>query len=567
MQRSTFKLSVLASSILAVTTLGGCSFFDSDSKAKTEYKEAPLDEIVFDETLLKVNGSIEDAADPTKAMSILASNVTFKGDDAESIDQDSVEIINGNAITFTANKKDFAVNVLISDVEGYVDTGIQVSSEGQGAATFTIKMVSKANPPAGTKVEEKEFTDAVEGGVAQQEIKVTASVDNSDGASGETSEVRIPAETVMKDANGDVVDGSVTVTVAHHSATEEESTQAFPGGFAVAADTQLLDGSADGEGQGEESQEVAMVTAGFVSVKIEDENGNEVREFDTPIDITMQVAVGTEHASGPKQGDKIALNDTIPVWSYEEDKGTWTYEGEGDVVSQTADGKFWNVTYPVTHLSYWNLDWYNRGSGLCNETTVEVISDSSRYTAGPVTLEISNGTTSRSRTITDGIIDPLRRLQNDTNIDIKAYIDGNLVGSVDGKAINAENCGENIEVEITPPPQIEVSVSAKSVCDTDGSIINDSLNIATWNYSTSWSQGVTPYTIGLSEGSSLTTYLSKQGLPSTVTNVSGTQYSSSWNTETISSVSSTANSIEFTITQKCETVEVTGATGGSSGDQ
>jgi len=557
MQRSTFKLSVLASSILAVTTLGGCSFLDSDSKG--DYQEQPVEEIVIDNTVLNVSGSVLDAKTGAGIV-VSADNINFTGDNAGDIDETTVAFLGDGQLSFVASKQDFTANILVS-IDGYVDSGITVDTEGSDEANFTIKMVAIGDAPAGTVVEQEDVSASVTSGSVTQEIKVEASVADGSEADGETTEIVIPAGVEMQDEEGNAVDGNITITVAHHSATEAESTDAFPGGFAVVADTSVLDGATS-------EDDVAMVTAGFVSVKIENESGEQVREFSQPIEITMQVKEGTVHASGDKEGDPIAVGDVVPVWSYEEDKGTWVYEGEGDVTDVDGTDGFLDVTYEASHLSYWNLDWFRRGEQVCNSSTININADGSLLTDQRISMRASLVGSSGylySGTIYGDGFATMRRVPMDQDIKFTASIDGEVIGETT-TSISAATCGSDIEIDATGyeavlPAYYPVTATAKSVCDTDGSTISD--NVALPVYMNGWY--TMPATVDVKEENSVRAYARTSDLPASST-IDGTPYANIYSYKDIT-VAEGTNSIEFTITQECETVEVTGATGGSSGDQ
>jgi hypothetical protein len=235
------------------------------------------------------------------------------------------------------------LNILLKSND-YLSTSQPVRVTKAGMNTFSAVMTNANSTPEGvvSNQEDGGTTDA-SGGMTDSTV-VSSGEDEESG--GEAS-IAIAQGTKLKDADGNVLSGNVETRVTYFNPLNEQSLSAFPGGFSVETD-------ADGEGN--------FVTAGFVAIDMT-VNGTEVEQFDGDVNINIKVPQGTIN---PNTGQPVQPGEKIPVYSYDEDAGTWQYEGEVTVPEQDALGKS-NGTYSVsinkvTHLSYWNLDWFEGNS-------------------------------------------------------------------------------------------------------------------------------------------------------------------------------------------------------------
>jgi len=229
---------------------------------------------------------------------------------------------------------------LIAEAEGYLTTSINVTLDSTGGHPYTLFMVEKANPPNGVMFKENNSGSADNQGRVNSDIQVETDPDQVGGAS---ADVVIPQGTIITDENGAPLTGNLKVEIGYFSNLSDEALRSFPGGFSVRI-------ASNEEGSPEEA---AFITAGFLSLEVTDENGREAENFSTPITITMEVPPETNN---PETGQPIKAGDQIKIWSYDSETGEWTYEGIGTVAGPKANGNF-EVTWQVTHLSYWNLDW------------------------------------------------------------------------------------------------------------------------------------------------------------------------------------------------------------------
>ena len=80
-------------------------------------------------------------------------------------------------------------------------------------------------------------------------------------------------------------------------------------------------------------------------------------DFDTPVSLSIDLP----KTSRKRDGTLFAAGDTYPVWSFDETTGKWKFETEGAVAEKSpVDPAFFKVSFQSTHLSYWNLDFYEQ---------------------------------------------------------------------------------------------------------------------------------------------------------------------------------------------------------------
>ena len=210
---------------------------------------------------------------------------------------------------------------------------------------FVIQLVEYANPAAGTGV--VLTTRNITNGTATSELVLTTAT-NADMA--EKSNITIPAGTSFLDASGQIINANqIEARVVHYGASNTESTSAFPGGFyadnAIGDNGQAVNGG------------VVFVTGGFLAIDLFAGN-KEVKGFTKPVVVEMEVS---NTLINPNTGSAVKENETIPLWSLNEETGQWKHEGTSTFL-KNAEGKL-VAKMAVNHLSYWNFDWYY---GTCN---------------------------------------------------------------------------------------------------------------------------------------------------------------------------------------------------------
>jgi hypothetical protein len=205
-------------------------------------------------------------------------------------------------------------------------------------------------------------------------------------------------------------EASSTAAANANDATPEQQTRTtsaldfFPGGLDLAVPVP----ESNEDSATETAQSGSFTTAGFVAIELTDAEGNKVKEFGSTgegedakknsIEVKMQVDVTTANscpmnytgdlaqetvaayakdaakatdgayfrkgacvsADGTAiQGRTIKAGDIVPVWSYDADVAEWTFESYGVAQVNPDDASVFDVAVQVTHLSYWNLDFFN----------------------------------------------------------------------------------------------------------------------------------------------------------------------------------------------------------------
>ncbi|MBF6059011.1 MULTISPECIES: hypothetical protein [Thiomicrorhabdus] len=544
----------ISSTVLGASLSGCSSSSDPDTISSLEVTEKALE----------ITGRIVDA---TTGDAIDGATITVSGTDVASIDMENATTLPGGIVTYSADKQDISLN-LLAQKDGYLDTGIELSTANTDLAEFIIRMVKIDNPPVGTAVTQQDVSGDVDaGGVVTNEITVSAKVTNSTSVNDEQTQIVIPAGTDLLDKDGNPVTGTIKVTVAHHSANEESSTDAFPGGFAVLATT------SDPNATEATQENITFVTAGFTSITVENENGDKVRQFgNNDIEVKMQIKEGTIN---PDTGVAIAIGDTVPVWSYDEDTGKWSYEQDGTVADLDGADGFYDVVVQASHLSYWNLDWHY--SAVCSNLTLNIVNSQGGLLTGE-NVYVRAAFTNSAGYLYSGYIrnDGYAKLFNfplNRELKLTALIDGAEVGSKT-TTVTQSMCDSSGVINLSVPTsalpvKYPVTVRAKSMC-ANGQVDDDNLRLFSYLYAGGkyLTYGYTPVTAYAAEGSEFKTYIYKPYINGTI---DGTDYYGYYSTKTLMvSNNATDNVIEYTVTldgntQAClDAASTTGATTGTT---
>lgn len=275
--------------------------------------------------------------------------VTFEGDYADKI----ISMTNDplTSATTTSGILNFAVAddviptpeapitiTAVVNVDGYVSSSAKIFITSPGASAHGISLANYNAPPVGV------VSNSTSGAASSTTGATTTIVANSgvESNTGASATVTIPAGTILKDKNGTALSGEVKTRVTYFNPKDEESLNSFPGGFAVEAD------GASG----------SFVTAGFTAIDMT-AGGTKVENFGSSVNVDIDIPADLIN---PETGNSLAPGDKIPLWSYDEETGLWTKEGEVTVPSalaKSANGKsVYKVSTKINHLSYWNLDWF-----------------------------------------------------------------------------------------------------------------------------------------------------------------------------------------------------------------
>jgi len=307
------------------------------SIAPTKPKDGVLINLV--DGIVTIGGIIKDA----KTNQILDKKVKviFDGKDKDKLEKLSLESETGQ---FTFNlkkgvkpsKENPIIIKAIVEADGYFSSSEDLEITNESTSTFDIKLVNVKDPPSG--VDTKENRLVLNNGKLTENINVNLfnSTNNTKAS------ISIKPDTIMKDKNGNVLNGNVNMEVGFFDSQDTNSLQAFPGGFRATVTTSSNENSG------------FFTTGGFLSIRIKDSSGKEVSTFSNPVEIDMTMPKGTIN---PETRQPLKVGDTIGIWSYDEDTGKWKSETTAKVNGIDTNGNF-TLKFTASHLSYWNLDWF-----------------------------------------------------------------------------------------------------------------------------------------------------------------------------------------------------------------
>lgn len=224
---------------------------------------------------------------------------------------------------------------------GYLSTSQNIVITKNGSNNFVIKVLKLSGTlPPGINSQVQSFGNIPSTGT-------TSSISANSGGTISTS-ITIPLGTVLKSSSGAPLSGPLTTEITHFDATKRSSITSFPGGFTV---------NAQGSGVG------GFVTAGFASINMKVGN-TPVEQFSQPVSIQIGINPNTFN---PTTNTNVRIGDVIPLWSYDENNGTWKFEGNYTVNSKIGTSghqELYIKKDDVTHLSWYNLDWFFNSCNL-----------------------------------------------------------------------------------------------------------------------------------------------------------------------------------------------------------
>lgn len=327
-----------------------------------------------------------------------------------------------------------------------------------------INILEISNPPAGVKFNPTETIGLTSGSLSSTElITVNPGANSSTGM-----EISLPSGTSFIDRDGNTISGSsLSVDVGHFDSDNAQSMDNFPGGFYV-----------DSVQVGNNTEDGFFVTAGFTTIDMS-VDGTEVKEFSQPITVTMDIS---DNAVNPNTGNTINIGDTIPVWSYDELDGKWSYEVDGVVTDDGAGGKV--VQYSTNHLSWYNLDFKGPRCGGGQSTLTFSIPGwptnySEYFTLRAVWPDNPSQPVSRFSTkikrMYDGASFTLRNVPNQDILILvfggfDRYGTGTPVGSIG--PINL--CGQStypVSLNFAPPQNQVITFSLDAICPSNPNIV------------------------------------------------------------------------------------------------
>jgi hypothetical protein len=217
---------------------------------------------------------------------------------------------------------------------GYLTSTKQISITQTGRNFVEVILVKLDNTPNGVSAIQQPNAATLQNGTV---VNSSTVVLPDAGVS-----LGIPQGLVMKDANGNMLQGGISVTMVHFDPTESQAINAFPGGMLPTV--KRSNGAV---------QSGMFYTAGFVAIEITDQNGRVASSF-----VNGTLALTSEISSqvyNPNNNGPVAAGDQVGIWSLNENTSQWQEEGTATIYSE--DGKL-KVTANLSHLSYYAYNWF-----------------------------------------------------------------------------------------------------------------------------------------------------------------------------------------------------------------
>ncbi len=238
----------------------------------------------------------------------------------------------------------FAIRV--EDAQGEYMTETRSYTVTQtGNYQHNISLLNLNDAPDGVEVSRRNEGRVGAGGEVVEPIDFETDPEPETGV---RTRLELPAGTIVRDENGTPLTGDLTTTAVYYSPTASDGNALpyFPGGL---------------NGVEVEGETGYFVTAGFVALTVEDENGTEAATFENgALSVTQEMPEGLMN---PETNQPVQAGDTVPIFSYDEETDTWSEEGQGTAV-MNGDGLL-EIQWEAEHLSWWNLDWF--GGDYCYE--------------------------------------------------------------------------------------------------------------------------------------------------------------------------------------------------------
>jgi len=223
--------------------------------------------------------------------------------------------------------------IVVAKADGYISTSMPIKIYQEGNYQFKIMMVKLDDPPEGVTVEEESNAGDLNNGEVAQDITVETG--------GSEASITFNQGMTMTGDNGSPLNGSIDVMVTHFDNLNDQALEAFPGGLTPDVN------------QNGTLESGIFFSAGFVAVEVVDASGNKAAQFSGGT-ATLEMTVNPE-TYNPETKGPVKPGDEIPLYSYDPETGTWTYE---QTVTVKEGEKGLTVTAEISHLSYWNLDWF-----------------------------------------------------------------------------------------------------------------------------------------------------------------------------------------------------------------
>lgn len=252
---------------------------------------------------------------------------------------------------------------VIAEAPGYVKTVQNIVLYDTTYQFIPVNMVNLNAPPKGVSLQVG-MSSADANGVMQDTDFTTPMVAGKE----EMATVKLKQGTKVMNAAGQELTGDIEVQLVHFDNRNDESLAAFPGGFTA---TNAVDENDN------PMEPVEFVTAGFIALDMFVGN-DEVTDFSEPVEVEIGINPQT---IDPATGQQVKEGDIIPIWSLDDNTGQWKHEGEA-VVEKDASGDL-SATMLITHLSWWNFDYFYNSCRWFEPVRLVVESDYTSYRDAP----------------------------------------------------------------------------------------------------------------------------------------------------------------------------------------
>lgn len=231
---------------------------------------------------------------------------------------------------------------------GYLSNVIPIEISSTGINSQKVSLVKFQNAPNGVGITETPISNIDVNCKMTSDFTFDATPESS-AFEKTTASIIIPSGTILQDANGKALKGTVNAQMAYFNAQDQECLAAFPGGMSATTN---------------KGEDIVFKSAGLVSLDLYASNG-EVKRFSQPITMNFQIPSGVTDA----EGKSVVEGTKIPAWSFDESTGKWTLEDTAVVTLNQQSGKL-EASIQASHLSYWNLDWFWGGCSVGSKVKV-----------------------------------------------------------------------------------------------------------------------------------------------------------------------------------------------------
>jgi hypothetical protein len=204
--------------------------------------------------------------------------------------------------------------VALVEKEGFITQSVLVPDAGAAERGVVVRLKPKGSPLTVSSIEQAQ-TVVIETNLSPK--------------------VALPAQAFVN-TQGEAVTGEVTARIAQWDITKAADMRAFLG-----------QARADG-GNG---QVVSLVSFGMMSIEFEQGGKKLQLAPGKKAEISMDLPITSE-----VDGREIKVGDKIPLWHFDEARGLWVNEGEGEVVASATSWTGLGVKALVGHFSSWNWD-------------------------------------------------------------------------------------------------------------------------------------------------------------------------------------------------------------------